>query len=66
MSDLPACISMHHMPAVPLEPEEGIRSPGTRVIDGCEPPGVFATEPGSTARWCLGALSTKIYSGPAI
>ena len=37
-SVLPACMSgRHDIGAMPLEPEEGIRSPGTGVTDTCEP-----------------------------
>jgi hypothetical protein len=33
---LPACMSVHHVSAwCPGSSEEGIRSPGTGVIDGC-------------------------------
>jgi hypothetical protein len=32
-----ACVSVYHLCAV-VEAKEGIRSPGTGVADGCEPP----------------------------
>jgi hypothetical protein len=35
---MPACISVHHLHAVPLKQEEGIRVPGTVDTEGCEPP----------------------------
>ena len=36
---LPACMYVYHVCAWCLwRPEEGIRSPGTGVTDGCEPP----------------------------
>lgn len=39
MTVLPACISVYHMHAwCPQRSEEGIRSPGTEVMDGCGPP----------------------------
>ena len=35
----PACMSVYHIPAqCPGRPEEGIRSPGTGAVDGCELP----------------------------
>jgi hypothetical protein len=36
VSKLVFYIYMHHMVAVPWRPEEGIRSPGTWITDGCE------------------------------
>lgn len=39
MSVLPACIPVHHVRVCCLgSPEEGVRSPRTRVINGCESP----------------------------
>ena len=33
------CImSVHHKYAMPMEPEEGVRSPGTGITDSCEQP----------------------------
>ena len=40
MDILPACMYMCHVHVVPMEARDGgsVRSPGTGVIDGCEPP----------------------------
>ena len=39
MAVLPSCISVHHLCAwCPWKSKLGIRSPGTGVADGCEPP----------------------------
>ena len=39
MNVLLACLSVYHMHAWSLQkPEEGIRTPGTGVTDGCETP----------------------------
>lgn len=38
MSVLSARMSVHHMYAGPVVPEEGIRNPGTGVTGGCESP----------------------------
>lgn len=36
---LPACMHVYHVCAWYLQrPEEGVRSPGTEVIDSCKPP----------------------------
>ena len=38
MNVLPVCMSAYHMCAVFVEIEEGVRSPGTGVRDGCKLP----------------------------
>jgi hypothetical protein len=38
VSVLPACMSAPHVCLVPVRPEEGVRSLGTGVINGYEPP----------------------------
>jgi hypothetical protein len=37
-SVFPICINEHYVCLIPLRSEEGIGSPGTGVIDGCESP----------------------------
>jgi len=38
MNVLPTCSYVRNMHEVPEEAQRGLKSPGTRVTDGCEPP----------------------------
>ena len=47
VSILATCMAVHMYARCPQKSEEGIRSPGTRVTDGCEPPcGCWKVNPG--------------------
>lgn len=63
MDVLPACMSVHHVCAVPTE--VGVRSSRAGVVDGCESPhGCWGAEPRSSGR-VVSALAHLAFS-PAL